>query len=252
MIVTKNFKDLTGRVFDQLTVICRTEDYIQPNGKRKVQWLCFCECGNYTVVRGDVLRNNKTKSCGCLIRKKRTPPKEEDKTKYPIYDLSGEFGIGWTSDGERFLFDLEDYDLISKYTWCKDKRYFYAKVKGTNKRIALHRLIMGFPENMEVDHRHGKGSEFDNRKSNLRVATHIENCQNKSRPSNNTSGHKGVSWDKTKQKWAAQIGYHNKRITLGRFDNIEDAIECRNNAERKLFGEFANIEEDKEKDDSDK
>ena len=251
MIITSNFKDLTGMIVNDLTVIKREKDEFQSNGKRRTMWGCLCQHNHYVIARGDSLKTGKY-VCP-LCRKERQLQKSQEKkikptNQYNTYILSGEYGIGYTSKGDKFLFDLEDYELIKKYVWVKDKRYFYAKITGTNKRIALHRLIMGFPDE-EVDHKNGRGSEFDNRKSNLRIATQIENCQNKSKLSNNTSGHKGVSWDKSKQKWVAQIGYHNKRITLGRFNNIEDAIECRNNAERKLFGEFANIEEDKERSD---
>ena len=41
--------------------------------------------------------------------------------KYNTYDLSGEYGIGYTTKGEKFLFDLEDYEKIKDYCWCVDK-----------------------------------------------------------------------------------------------------------------------------------
>lgn len=52
---------------------------------------------------------------------------------------------------------------------------------------------------------------------------------------NNTSGFKGITWDKTQNKWRAQIVFKNKAINLGRYINIEDAIEARLNAENELF-----------------
>lgn len=58
--------DLTGKRFGRLTVIERAHDYIYPNGKTKVQWLCECDCGNHCVVIGDNLRKGNSKSCGCL------------------------------------------------------------------------------------------------------------------------------------------------------------------------------------------
>lgn len=54
-------------------------------------------------------------------------------------------------------------------------------------------------------------------------------------PKNNTSGHKGVSWNKSHQKWQAYIGIHGKTIKLGYFDNIEDAIRVREEAEQEYF-----------------
>lgn len=52
--------------------------------------------------------------------------------------------------------------------------------------------------------------------------------------SNNHSGYKGVCWDKTRKKWVADITSQGKRIRLGRFDNLEDAIKARQEAVEKL------------------
>ena len=54
-------------------------------------------------------------------------------------------------------------------------------------------------------------------------------------PTTNTSGHKGVSWDKRRKKWRAYIFYKGKQIHLGVFQNIEEAIEARKAAELKYF-----------------
>ena len=53
--------DLTGQRFGRLTVLryYKTE-------KKKVYWLCRCDCGNELAVYGGTLRNGRTKSCGCL------------------------------------------------------------------------------------------------------------------------------------------------------------------------------------------
>ena len=48
----------------------------------------------------------------------------------------------------------------------------------------------------------------------------------------------GVSWDKLKNKWAAYIGINRKRVHLGYFADIQDAIDARVNAEKKYFGEY--------------
>lgn len=51
----------------------------------------------------------------------------------------------------------------------------------------------------------------------------------------NKSGYKGVSWMKSRQKWIAYIGFKGKQITLGYFDDKEDAIKARKAAEEKYF-----------------
>lgn len=59
------FEDLTGNVYNHLTVIKRVEDYKTTDGGKRVQWLCRCECGNYVVVLAYALKSGNTKSCGC-------------------------------------------------------------------------------------------------------------------------------------------------------------------------------------------
>lgn len=52
--------DLTNQKFNLLTVISKIE------GSSPVKWKCKCDCGNFCEVSGNNLRNNHTKSCGCL------------------------------------------------------------------------------------------------------------------------------------------------------------------------------------------
>lgn len=59
------FKDLSGQRFDRLVVVRRAEDYVSPKGYVAVNWLCRCDCGNYTIVRGCNLKSGASKSCGC-------------------------------------------------------------------------------------------------------------------------------------------------------------------------------------------
>jgi len=60
-----SFKDRTGERFGMLTVMERADDYVAPNGKHHVRWLCKCDCGNSTVVDVCQLVKGGTKSCGC-------------------------------------------------------------------------------------------------------------------------------------------------------------------------------------------
>ena len=83
-----------------------------------------------------------------------------------------------------------------------------------------------------IDHINGNG--LDNRIANLREATIAENNKNSSIPSHNTSGVVGLSWDKGRNKWEAYISVGDKKVTLGRFTNKDDAIEARKNAEVKF------------------
>lgn len=162
------------------------------------------------------------------------------------YDLSGEYGVGHTYDGYYFYFDIEDYEKIKDYNWFKnDQDYFLARItdesKSSNFRcIRLHRLIMDVDEeDIEIDHIHGKKSRYDNRKNNLRYATHSQNNQNKGNQSNNTSGVRGVDFFKTVGKWRARISKEGETYNLGYFDEFEDAVKARIEAEEKYHKEWS-------------
>lgn len=58
--------DLTGKRFGRLTVIERGEDYILRTGQRTPRWVCVCDCGKVTLVRGTHLKSGSSTSCGCL------------------------------------------------------------------------------------------------------------------------------------------------------------------------------------------
>lgn len=62
---------------------------------------------------------------------------------------------------------------------------------------------------------------------------------NSYKPSNNTSGVKGVSWSERDNLWHVYIGIDNHRVNLGWFKDFNDAVECRLKAEEKYFGEYS-------------
>ena len=230
--------DLTGKRFGRLTVVKRSEDYVSKNGNHKTMWLCVCDCGNEIVTLGESLKKEQTKSCGCL-HSEIIAERNKTKKKRNQYDLSGEFGIGYIANGQEFYFDLEDYNKIKDHCWYTTQQgYIATNIEGHT--IMLHRVIMNFPnEDLDIDHEHGVESRNDNRKSNLRITTRSQNCMNAKIKSNNTSGITGVSFDKSNDKWIAYISVDYKQIHLGSFQNKDDAINARRNAEEKYFGEYS-------------
>jgi hypothetical protein len=228
-----NFRDLTGQKFGHLTVI----KFGERTKSGAIKWWCQCDCGNeeLKLVIGFNLKNNKTKSCGCLLRKSSMQNGKNSK-KYNQYDLTGEYGIGYTSKGEEFYFDLEDYDKIKNYCWYIDKDGYVIN-KSNNTATLMHRLVMNVKENLRVDHiYHNKN---DNRKQFLRICTPSQNSMNADKPKNNTSGFRGVTWDKRTSKWIAIISMGRKNIYLGSFINFYDAVKAREEGEKLYFGEFA-------------
>ena len=162
------------------------------------------------------------------------------KKRYNTYDLSGEFGIGHTSKGEEFWFDLENYDMIKDYCWYKDKKgYIVSTDSKTRKTILFHRIITNCPDGYMPDHILGKETRYDNRKSNLRIVTKQQNGMNSALSENNTSGVTGVKWHSRDNIWEACITVNYKRIYLGRYNKFEDAVKARKEAEEKYFGEYS-------------
>lgn len=235
-------KDEVGNKYGRLTVISRGENDKQGNAC----WYCQCDCGNPNLylVKGYALRNGHTKSCGCLHQE--TAKKQGiANRKTNTYDLTGEYGIGYSLKGEPFYFDLEDYELIKNYCWHLDKNgYVVCKRK---KLIFMHRLVTDAPDDMIVDHIYHKVN--DNRKKNLRICTHSDNQKNR-KISNSSSGMCGVYWYSKQQKWSAEIGLDGTNIRLGLFDNLQDAIKARKEAEKKYYKEFRYKEENEGSDDA--
>ena len=209
---------------------------------------CICRCGNEIDVPGASLVTNNTKSCGCLhaISAKISG---ENVRKHNEYNISAEIGVGYTTNtGIEFYFDKEDYELIKDYNWSEkqDNGICTGYVKTTmwdnNKPrvVYLHRFILeqnGFDiKNKTIDHKNHK--PYDNQKSNLRICKHYENIIACKTYSNNTSGRKGVYWDKARKKWMVTITINKKTIRLGRFDDFDEAVRVREEAERKYHGEF--------------
>lgn len=234
-------ENLVGEKFGKLTVIEQAEDYVNPQGKHHAQWLCECDCAehNHVIVLTGNLKLKKVQSCGCIRKALTIEFNKKTKKKYNKYDLTGEYGIGWTSNtNKEFYFDIEDYDTIKNYCWnehIKSSGYHMLDAYDANKNQSINMAnLLGFK-----GYDHKNRNPLDNRKENLRFATQHENTINKGIQRNNTSGIIGVGWVKRLQKWRARITYDEKNIYLGVFDNKEDAIKSRLNAEREYFGEFA-------------
>ena len=137
--------------------------------------------------------------------------------------------------GKEALVDDQDYDYLMQWKWHAAKGVKYA---GRNRSIYMHQVIaerMGFET--IADHIDGNG--LDNRRENLRPATNQLNQANRGPQVNNTSGFKGVYYDKARDKWRAQIMVHQKQHNLGRFDDKVEAARVYNKAAKKHFGEFA-------------
>jgi len=146
------------------------------------------------------------------------------------------------------LVDADMYDFLMQWPWhaqwCKSNQSFYAArngptIDGKRTRIMMHRVVLRLSSDDKRDGDHKFGKTLDNRRSELRILTRSQNCQNGKHRTNNTSGYKGVSWSKSHGKWTAFIQVDGKTKTLGSFDTAQDAHAARLEAEKKYYGEFA-------------
>ena len=132
--------------------------------------------------------------------------------------------------------DLEDFGKIKEHKWHFGvNRYAYTSSLG-KKATAMHEVILGSKDGCRVDHINGNG--LDNRKTNLRFATHSQNLMNSKIHKHNTSGIRGVYFDNSRKKWCAKIECQSK-ILSKRCNSLEEAINIRREYESKYFGEFA-------------
>lgn len=232
-------KDITGLKFGRLTVIKETNMISHTKNDHGAKlWECKCDCGNTCYYsRNKLVGASKVSSCGCLYKDSRNTAYK----KYNIYDLdSYDFGVGYADNGTYFFFDKEDYDKIKGYCWWYDGKYVVAHSlendKYTTKIIRMHRVVMNIKDREDINIDHKNLIRYDCRKCNLRLADDYENNMNQNRIRLSKTGVVGVT--KKNNKWCASITSRGNTINLGNFDNFEEAVKTRKEAEIKLFGEF--------------
>lgn len=121
--------------------------------------------------------------------------------------------------------DEDDFDLIRQYRWRLYNRGHHVGGRLAGSRGPthyMHHIVLGqVPTRpLEVDHIDGNG--LNNKRSNLRIVTKSQNQQNKSR-SHGSSRFRGVYWDRSRDKWHAQVCLNGKMINLGRYSSEEEA-----------------------------
>jgi hypothetical protein len=147
------------------------------------------------------------------------------------------------TQGQWAEIDLKDVGLIAGRRWCARKNKqgkFYACCGQVGKQAKMHRLITGAKPGQSVDHIDGDG--LNNRRHNLRICAHQENCFSfRSKPHTyaTTSKFRGVSWDARCKRWFSKLETNGKQFFLGRFHNEEDAARAYDAAALEHFGEFA-------------
>lgn len=137
------------------------------------------------------------------------------------------------------IVDLDDYWKVKGVNWhineCDGKYYARSLKHGF-----MHRYIMSCGVDLYIDHKNNDG--LDNRRSNLRLSNNSLNQANRKKSLNpSTSMYKGVSFEKSRNKWISKIKCNQKDIWIGRFDTEEEAARAYNDKAFELFGNYSKL-----------
>lgn len=135
------------------------------------------------------------------------------------------------------IIDDEDFDFVSQWRWKLHPQGYACRstqVAGKYVTLLLHRVIANTPVGLQADHINR--DRLDNRRANLRNVSGSVNTMNQGLSPRNTSGHRGVTWDKARGKWQSKTKHLGRWVYLGRFDTAEQAAEARAAYDREQRG----------------
>ena len=141
------------------------------------------------------------------------------------------------------LVDDDDFALVGAVKWHalvtrSGRVYAKRSVRAPDgyRDVLMHRVLMGATPGVEVDHIEGVG--LDNRRANLRLASHQQNLCNRTHPTRSRSGYRGVAPHRD-GRWRAYVNAHGRQHAVGVFSSAEEAARARDAAAIRLSGEFA-------------
>ena len=207
-------RNLMGTKINMLTII----DSERRN--KKTYYLCKCECGNQKWIRVDSVTSEIQKSCGCLRKK----------TEFKHKDLTGA-RIGRLTVLEEVKKENNKYYYRCQCE-CGNIKIIEADLLTTKKT----RSCGCFGIENALDKQKLALEKF--KEKYLVGGTSLASINREKPIKSNTSGVTGVTWDKSKEKWMAQIIFKGKSYHLGRYEKFEDAVKARKEAEEKLHKEF--------------
>jgi hypothetical protein len=129
------------------------------------------------------------------------------------------------------LVDADGYDELSAFRWYLTAAGYAVRnppqgsVPGPKRQVELlHRRILGLGRGDKAEADHINGFRLDNRRANLRVATHAQNAQNRSGPTvRSATGVRGVSFDRRRNRYAVQAYTGGRQFHGGRFKTLAEA-----------------------------
>ncbi|EDA0485935.1 endonuclease [Salmonella enterica] len=127
--------------------------------------------------------------------------------------------------------------VIGSQTW---QGYYAFSLFG--KKCFAHRLawLLHYGEWPSQPIDHINGIKTDNSIRNLRLCSLSQNQFNKPTQKNNTTGVKGVYWNKRDKRYVASVQFNGKKYSAGHHKDIDSAKEAVMKLREKLAGEFTN------------
>ena len=205
----RTLESLIGKSFGMLTVTEQAQS--SPSGKRR--WVCVCECGKQTVTSTRNLTTGHTKSCGCIKYNDLTGQRIGRLTVLRRSDKRGSRGSRQATlwecrcDCGAITYKATDTLTNPDLSMCNECAGKYAAAKM--------RENAGFVDGTQI--------------SRIKTDRLI---------SSNTSGVRGVYFDKRSGKWRARLKFKGKLMNFGTYSNFDDAVKARKQAEQEIYGEF--------------
>ena len=199
--------DLIGQRFGMLTVIAEAE----PSKQGKPQWKCRCDCGNERTVLGQNLRRGHTISCGCS--------KQNDLTGQRF----GRLTVRARSD-QRAPRGARTVPLWECLCDCGELTY-----KATDTLTGADNAMCERCQELYAIEKARDSAGYVG-------GTQLSRIRDMTPTAANTSGTRGVYFDKRTNKWRARLKFKRKLMNFGTFSKFEDAAAARKRAEEEYFG----------------
>lgn len=202
-------ENLIGKRFEKLVVV----EQVKSTASGQRQWLCRCDCGNTCIATTGNLNRGHTTSCGC----KKSP------------DLSGKRFGGLTVIGRSDKRAARGKRTVPLWECRCDCGAITYKATDTLNNDEYSSCQKCAGKYAAAKAREGAGF-FE--------GTQISKIKDMSPTAANTSGVRGVYFDKRQNKWRARLRFKGKIMSFGSFSRFEDAVFARKMAEKEYFGTF--------------
>ena len=209
--IPPNRSYLVGQRFGMLTVIDELE---HRSSKGSVIYKCRCDCGKITTVNSNHLLSGHTRSCGS--------------GEHRIVDLAGQVFGRLT---------------VINYVERKNERTMWnCKCScGNTCVVSGSSLTTGATKSCGCLNNEIRSKTAKERFGFVDGTSLVGISPNRALNKNNSSGYKGVHYDKSRSKWVAQITFQRKNHPLGRYDTLEEAIEARKKGEETYFASYREL-----------